>query len=464
VPGESNYIELLIAPIRRTKKDTSDFRRTFVLARNAWQTRESRRRASLIGVAAVVAIVLCVVASDARGQSAPNGGLIDATASRDAVSRLAAACDDRAALANLPADILDVPLTKEDAARAAELLWVQCRQRLQLERRDEFDAKRLQRGELVMPFEYRVFGDAPPDGRSLFISMHGGGETRTEVNDQQWRNQIRLYQPKEGVYVAPRAPTDRWNLWHEAHIDDFFATLIEDFVLFENVDPNRVYLMGYSAGGDGVYQLAPRMADRLAAAAMMAGHPNEAEPLGLRNIGFAIHVGELDAAFNRNEVAREWGQRLDQLEADDPDGYAHVVKLHSGKGHWMDRQDAEALDWLAQFRRTPFPKRVVWRQDDVTHDRFYWLAVPPGSAKADSLVTGTVRGQQIEIASSDVGEFVVRLNDELVDMDQAITIEFNGSTVFQGHVPRTVATMVRSLNERADRASLFTGEVPIRAE
>ncbi|MEM7298333.1 MAG: hypothetical protein AAF391_08720 [Bacteroidota bacterium] len=53
--------------------------------------------------------------------------------------------------------------------------------------------------------------------------------------------------------------------------------------------------MGYSAGGDGVYQLAPRMADSLAAAAMMAGHPNDASPLGLRNIGFTLHMGGKDA-------------------------------------------------------------------------------------------------------------------------------------------------------------------------
>ena len=72
--------------------------------------------------------------------------------------------------------------------------------------------------------------------------------------------------------------------------------------------------MGYSAGGDGVYQLAPRMADRFAAAAMMAGHPNETSPAGLRNIGFAIHMGALDVAYNRNEIARRWGVMLDSLQ------------------------------------------------------------------------------------------------------------------------------------------------------
>ena len=80
---------------------------------------------------------------------------------------------------------------------------------------------------------------------------------------------------KFSVYLAPRAPTDTWNLWHQAHIDRMFQRLIENLVVFENVDPNRVYLMGYSAGGDGVYQVAPRMADRFAAAAMMASAGRE---------------------------------------------------------------------------------------------------------------------------------------------------------------------------------------------
>jgi len=47
---------------------------------------------------------------------------------------------------------------------------------------------------------------------------------------------------------------------------------------------------------------------------MMAGHPNEASPLGLRNVPFAIQVGALDVAYKRNEVAAEWGRKLDELQ------------------------------------------------------------------------------------------------------------------------------------------------------
>ena len=108
-----------------------------------------------------------------------------------------------------------------------------------------------------MKFDFIVFGEKPKNGRSLFISMHGGGGAPPKVNESQWRNQMRLYKPKEGIYLCPRAPTDTWNLWHQSHIDPLFDRLIENLIIFEGVDPERVYLMGYSAGGDGVYQLAP---------------------------------------------------------------------------------------------------------------------------------------------------------------------------------------------------------------
>ena len=125
--------------------------------------------------------------------------------------------------------------------------------------------------------------------------MHGGGGAPPQVNDQQWENQKRLYTLSEGVYLVPRAPTNTWNLWHQGHIDGMFSRLIENMIALEDVNPDKVYLMGYSAGGDGVYQLAPRMADRFAAAAMMAGHPNETSPLGLRNLPFTLHMGGRDS-------------------------------------------------------------------------------------------------------------------------------------------------------------------------
>ena len=162
-------------------------------------------------------------------------------------------------------------------------------------------------------------------------------------------------QPAEGVYVAPRAPTNTWNLWHQDHIDDFFQRLIQNMVLFHQVNPDKVYLMGYSAGGDGVYQLAPRMADFFAAASMMAGHPNETSPLGLRNLPLQSPTWEARMpAYKRNEIAADWEKKLQALRSSDPEGYLHRVRIFPEFGHWMQKKDAEALPWMSQYRRQKY--------------------------------------------------------------------------------------------------------------
>jgi poly(3-hydroxybutyrate) depolymerase len=176
----------------------------------------------------------------------------------------------------------NLTLNKKQAKEVAALLLDDAHKQLRLALENQWKNKALIHDDDTLRFDYKIFGERPADGRSLYISMHGGGNAPARVNDQQWKNQVGLYKPAEGVYLAPRAPTNTWNLWHEPHIDTLFEQLIRAAVLFEGVNPNKVYIMGYSAGGDGVYQLAPRMADRWAAAAMMAGHPQRNFTLGFK--------------------------------------------------------------------------------------------------------------------------------------------------------------------------------------
>lgn len=372
---------------------------------------------------------------------------------------LAAEASERGELHKQP--FANAVLTKEQASTASRLLADDFAERLRKERAAEMKAGAITIGDKKMRFAYRVFGEAPKSGRSLFISLHGGGGAPARVNDSQWENQKRLYAPKEGVYVAPRAPTDTWNLWHQSHIDGLFDRLIENMIMFEGVDPNRVYVMGYSAGGDGVYQLAPRMADRWAAAAMMAGHPNDASADGLRNIGFALYCGGRDSAYDRNKIAAQWGDKLAALQNEDPAGYRHRVKIYPDKGHWMDREDREALPWMAKFTRDPFPNVIRWKQDDVTQSRFYYLAVDDANRKKGAIVTAVQKDQTITIKSETVSVIEVRLSDKLIDLDQPVTIKSGDKKMFQGKLKRTIANIDLSLGERFDPASIFTARVKV---
>ena len=356
-----------------------------------------------------------------------------------------------------------VPLTKMDDEKARRMLWDAHRKIIRAERRREMKDRSITIGNHTMPFWYTTYGEKPKDGRSLWISMHGGGGAPEALNTQQWNNQKRLYQPEEGVYLAPRAPTNTWNLWHQGHIDPIFDRLIENLIVFEDVNPDKIYVMGYSAGGDGVYQLAPRMADRWAAAAMMAGHPNDARAESLRNTAFTLHMGANDTPFKRNEVAAQWQTRLAELKAEDPDGYDHWVEIHEDKGHWMDREDASAVPWMAQRTRNLRPKHVVWRQDDVTHDRSYWLAVsePVGGKTITATASKQWLPGQTVTLNEDSGPVRIRLDDELFDLDTPVQVRRAGETLLETVPSRTIGTLQRTLEERGDPRGMFSSEIVI---
>ena len=122
---------------------------------------------------------------------------------------------------------------------------------------------------------------------------------------------------------------------------------------------------------------------------------------------------------------------MDELRKGDPDGYEHFVKIHEGKGHWMNLEDKAALPWMAKFTRNPVPARVVWKQTGTPHDRSYWLAVPAGQGKVGTLVTAKRDGQAVEVTAAEgVGKLLVRLDDRMADLDKPVTVTHAGSPHF----------------------------------
>ena len=324
------------------------------------------------------------------------------------------------------------------------------------------EAHCITQGELHLRYDAKVFGEEPADGRSLWISMHGGGNAPTALNDSQWENQKRLYQPDEGIYVAPRAPWDDWDMWFKPPIDSMFDELIRTMVALHHVNPNKVYLLGYSAGGDGVWRMAPRMADRWAAASMMAGHPGDVNLRSLRNLPFMIWCGGDDAAYDRNRVDAERGVEMDSLQQADPQGYVHETHILPGKPHWMDLEDKAALPWMAQHRRNPYPKRVVWVQGDRGHTHFYWLGVPEHETKKGAEVRVSVKGNTVSIDSDDYTSITLYLNDSIVNLDRPVKVKWGKQTVYQGRLPRTEQNMSSTIGHRGDPAFCFPSQVTVR--
>ncbi|HZI32668.1 MAG TPA: transglutaminase domain-containing protein, partial [Candidatus Binatia bacterium] len=342
--------------------------------------------------------------------------------------------------------------TKDEAPRLVDPAWNDVEESRAASASAELAAKKIVIGDKQLIWLEKSFGD-DLDGRySLWITLHGGGQATAEENDRNWHGYFGRYQfPPGSINIAPRAPANTWDMWHVKWVDTLLDRLIADCVLRRGVDPNRVYLIGYSAGGDGVYQLAPRLSDRLAAASMCAGHPNEITPDGLRNLPFFLYMGGADSAYHRNEVVREFSARMDALRAADPGGYWHRLTVFPGLPHDMQGREAEMIPRMTPLRRVAWPKRVVWKQDDdALHTRLYWLERDADAVRPGEIYAAHVDGQTITIETPATGTVTLRLSDALLDLDQPVKVVADGKVIFDGKVPRSFSAILQSLKECED--------------
>ena len=270
----------------------------------------------------------------------------------------------------------DMPLSKTETEVYTQQLINEWKEKVRTDMEASYKNKEITIGDKTMRLAWTVFDEKPKDGYALYISLHGGGGTSAEENDEQWYNQQWLYEPDNAVYLAPRAISNTWDLHFLPETDAFYHKIIMMTTVFLDVNPDKVYLMGYSAGGDGVWRLAPRLADYWAAASMMAGHPGDVSLVNLRNTPFSIWCGAEDEDYDRNLRCAERIEEMKALHEADPEGYIYDGHIVPGKGHWMDLEDEAAVPWMAQFKRNPYPKRIVWQQEEVLQNSFYWITAP----------------------------------------------------------------------------------------
>lgn len=204
----------------------------------------------------------------------------------------------------------------------------------------EMDVCSITDGTYTMKYIMQVIGEPDENGLyPLYICLHGGGSDDDEglINNEEWLEMTTYYRDsvENGIYVAVRGITNNWNLHFEDASYPLYDRLIENMTLLCNADPNRVYLLGFSAGGDGVYAIAPRMADRFAAVNQSSGHPNGVILLNNANLPTCIQSGIRDTMFSpmRSVASAGFDQQLDAYNGEFGFGYAHEVYIHVPEGH-----------------------------------------------------------------------------------------------------------------------------------
>ncbi len=335
-------------------------------------------------------------------------------------------------------------------------------------------------GEATMRYTVQVIGDMPENGYPLYIAMHGGGSGDTpEVNDEQWDEMKDYYSAALdcGVYVAVRGVRDTWDTHFNPESYPLYDRLIRYMILTQNVNPNRVYLEGFSAGGDGVYAIANRMADRFAAANMSSGHPNGISMVNLYNMPIQLQAGEFDDEYDRNRVTAEYGLKLDTLQAE-YGGYEHRTLIHYDCGHnyedyepthipvmadvaaWLNNGDRTTVDvdsfppdYMDDFIRDPYPTSIIWdlftRADTRETESFYYMSAPYTTNEGMIKVT-SAGDNAFAIEAEDVnGEFSIMLNEYMVDFSRPVTFIINEEETTLNLTP-DMAVLAATTEDRGD--------------
>ena len=356
-------------------------------------------------------------------------------------------------------------LIQANAIAARTLAWEAYRNgRARKEMQVDFDARRVISGKYQSPYVVRKVGKKPAGGWPLFIAMHGGGNAPKALNDQQWKVMERYYRDhaeKGGyLYLALRAPTDEWNGFYTGYVYPLIAKLIRQFLIFEEVDSNKVFVMGYSHGGYGAFAIGPKMADRFAAIHSSAAAPTDGEssPKNLRNTPFTFMIGERDTAYGRLKRCIAFDKAVRELRGKREDVYPVRMFLKKGYGHG-GLPDRDQIAGMYAAIRNPVPKSLIWEPTDTVVRRFAWLEIPKPAKK--QLVEASCNDNRIEMKLTNVEALNLYLDERLVDFSKPVIVRVNGAQVVNRLLSPSISTLCRSLEERGDPELAFTVKGPL---
>ena len=333
--------------------------------------------------------------------------------------------------------------------------------------KQDFDTNQVRFGKYLSPYTVKTVGLRPTNGWALFIAMHGGGNAPKELNDSQWRHMQIYYRdhPEAGgyLYVALRAPNDTWNGFYDVYVYPLVANLIRQFLLFGDVDANKVFIMGYSHGGYGAFAIGPKMPDHFAAIHASAAAPTDGETTAktLRNTIFTCMVGEKDTMYGRFERDTKFAAEIVKLRGDRTDIYPVTVDFKMGFGH-TGLPDRDKIKDMYPAVRNPVPRELTWLMTDTVIHDFFWLHVPAPAKKEE--IWASCRDNRIVLtANSNVVAATVLFDARLVDFDKPVQLELNGATT-RHTVQPSLRTLCETLARRGDPELAFTGKLAVRKD
>ncbi|MEM7785004.1 MAG: transglutaminase domain-containing protein [Planctomycetota bacterium] len=313
------------------------------------------------------------------------------------------------------------------------------------------------------PYTIKEVGVRPEGGWPLFIAMHGGGGVAKKFNDSQWRHMQIYYKDQKDLtgykYLALRAPTDEWNGFYTDYVYPLIENLVRQFIVFGDINPDKVFIMGYSHGGYGAFAIGPKIPYRFAAVHASAAAPTGGETTAktLRNTRFTFMVGEKDTAYGRAERCQKFAAEIEQLQKDHPGDYPVEFMFKRGFGHG-GLPDRDMISLMYDHTRVACPRHLTWEMTDPVVRQFYWLKCD--QPNKGQMIDAAIEDNVVEVTTQGCNSFSILLDKRLIDPDKPLVLKVDGSESQVKYQP-SFDTLCQSIAATGDPSLAYDFEIKV---
>ncbi len=328
-----------------------------------------------------------------------------------------------------------------------------------------------------IPVWVRVPSRYTPDAQwPLMFAMHGGPPGDEEGARRSAQRMVQVWveaAEKAGWIVAApamvstvaRGGRTQERLPYEIFHPEEARAVIDAVRERYSVAPDRIVSTGISLGSNFSIGFAAAHPDWFSAIVPVSTEGESREHL-LRNLQW-VPTYVLEGAQDQNIRGVGGPRAMSNIMT--AFGYDLTYREFSDRAHegFQDHYD-DVLRWLDSRPRRLNPREIL----RVPHSgimpvaqRVHWLEADTRQALVHARVSSPTR---IDITARWAGELTLYLNDDLINLDEPLTVAVNGRRVFSGTVPRSVRTALEEArllkDERRVYAARLTVEVPVSAK
>jgi pimeloyl-ACP methyl ester carboxylesterase len=322
--------------------------------------------------------------------------------------------------------------------------------------------------------------------KGLVIGLHGGGPGSGSASEAtKWKM-------KKCIGIYPQGIRLVHDTWNTVHGERFVLTLIEIAKAQYQVDPDRVYVMGFSMGATGSWHMAGRHPDLFAGAlpgnGVLMASPKSQLPTkeavqeiqhgilpNVRNVAVWYFTGLEDTNCMPGTFLFA-NDRIAELRERDPGGYGKIhFQAYPGLKHAMPPgEPAKGIKFLEGETRETFPKVLVWEyaakpfpmphpEDEgkctrIAKRYFHWLKCE--KPRDRQVVRATIEDNVITLEGKRRG-LTIFLNPEMIDVEEDVVVKSGETELYRGRPEPDVWTVLETLDAKVDVRMVFDRRIEL---